>query len=295
MKITEKPGAVHAEFGSVGELLDFGSGRSGKFLDPRRENQQLFAIKQMRHAHRIDFADGRNSDDVAREMANPPELYVAGVERAKRVIESIVDDLASVGHVRRRALRRNKDHGDDLDPQAWLARRTDGWSEVVKEKRKRMHVSIACNCAIPASFGQADLFYRGAVAVAVADIAAAKGFSVELWGARSVTEVSRLTRDLTMEFCVKSARQPMDIGSVAYSLASIAFYRICVQACNAKLVRGVMWASYGRPCTMPSEHSSKHDVVIDAGVFTLDSAVATVRTAIGVLNAKQEAARSGRE
>jgi hypothetical protein len=216
-------------------------------------------------------------------MVKPQPGLVAAVEDMKRRIEDVVQ--APVRE--RRKLRRNREDGDELDPQAVLERRADGWTEVQHTAVPKHTVTIGVNLTVSSFCKPHHLLYRGSAAAALADLLTQSGHSVEVFGFVAVRHPGGGVDDLFMKVPLKRADMPMDLTSLAVGAAEIGFFRMIMMPNIGRVIPGHVDWGFGSPRSMRREELTDVDVCMDANLFDEESAVQAVKTAM----AKIESAR----
>lgn len=222
-----------------------------------------------------DFYNNHTPGSIQSGIQRCPETLLTQVERIKGRLE--VADLVTAAETsrRRRRLMRRLEMGDELDPQAWLKREPDGWTETRYQTERRHVARVGVNISVLGSREPDDLLYRGAAAAAVADLLADQGYSVEIVALRAGNNLgggSRYVVDLT----VKRSDAPMDLGAVTFALSEIAFFRWAVMGATARLFPLTLDDRWGNTQTLPDIDAKGFDVLIDSDVFTERAAIDAV-------------------
>lgn len=183
---------------------------------------------------------------------------------------------------KRRRLARHLEDGAELDPQAWLERKSDGWSDMVREQRDAKTVTVAVNVTVNSNRTPEQLLWRGAAAAAIVDILESRGTATNLIVYTCTDNPSDADYKVEMRTTVKSSDQPLDISAVATACAEIGFFRLVMinNQCHATTYGAR--ASCGRATILSQAEKSKYAYVIDGDVFDRASAVESARR---VLNA----------
>lgn len=253
-----------------------------------------------RHADSAVIVDQRNKSSSGKEWANyatfakinewmvkPQPGLVAAVEDMKRRIEDVVQAPTR----ERRKLRRNREDGDELDPQAVLERRADGWTEVEHTAVPKHTVTIGVNLTVAAVCKPHHLLYRGAAAAALADLLTQSGHSVEVVGFVACRHPGNMVDDIMMRVPLKRADMPMDMTSLAVAAAEIGFFRMVMISCIGRVIPGRVDWGFGSPRSMRAEELMNVDVCMDANLFGEEAAVAAVQAAMARVNgARKEVA-----
>ena len=198
-----------------------------------------------------------------------PEL-VGALQKMRARIEAEVEEPTR----KRRRVRRRLEDGEELDPQAWVERRTDGWSDIESTRSPRHLVSVAVNAAVNSNRRPEDLLWRGAAACAVADVLTSRGYSVAVDLVVAVNNPANEVDGLMFTVPVKPADSPLDVGTVATSLADIGFFRLVCINLIGQCSPGKVTPGFGRAATIARLSGVRYDVLLDADVFSEDGAVA---------------------
>lgn len=282
------------EFDSLDEMMGVVLDRwKGLMVDARnapffeRRLAEMSVHPQLQQRSMRDFYDGKDLATMTAERLDVPREYLDGVESFKRMLQGLLDDVAPIGSVRRRKIKRGLDDGDEVDADAWLQRRTDCWTSVVKSSRPHRVIRIACNVSTNHRMRPHELFCRGAAAVALADIAAGMGFSASLDMVKRTEALSDEQAEVLVVVPMKREREVLDVGKVAYAMASVAFYRMVLIQVLLVFSRGKVRTAVGFPAAVGSMPG--YDVVIDSTATTTGAAVASVASAIEAIKAGRQA------
>jgi hypothetical protein len=162
------------------------------------------------------------------EMFNPSESLLTAVdEMRQRLIGAL--DLPTTP---RRKVRRGQDYGDELDADRWLTRNPDAWERSVREAQPRRTVTIGCNITVNSKVTAEQLLYRGAAALALADVLAQRGCNVSIVVFKSTTDPTFTVGHGVVRYVVKEPMMPLDLSAVAFAMCEIAFFR-CIGVCGA--------------------------------------------------------------
>lgn len=225
-------------------------------------------------SRRTTWSEHTNAKDVLAMLSAPPMEIVRVVEELRERIEAFIDVPTQATRKRRHGL----DSGDELDPIAWVQRDPFGWSDSIRERKPKRVIRIAVNLSISAFRRQADLVYRGAAAVALADILSSLGHDVELVAFNHCSRFSE--QDMLGSVVLKASDQPMNISAVSIGLAHISYFRTVMLPALVRSSTKNVRSSLGQPCSLPMEARRGFDVVVDQDVFTIEQAIDTVRAGL---------------
>lgn len=270
--VVEGPESRHYffEFESVSHLLDVANLR-GVAVHP---GNVVFSDQRAQAGSK----DGRGWDGASIPamlgwMRQMPQHLLDAIEAVKSEVEALVE----VPMRGRRKLRRNREEGDELDPQAVLERRPDGWTEVDSVRVPKNVIKIAANLALSAGHRPEHLMYRGAAVAAIADLLTERGYSVEVVLFEIGVGVTGRGYDRLCARCVvKAAGDPLDIGAVAVSLGEVGFLRTAMFAAEHRVYPEKGDGGCGMVGGLLPREKADIDVLLDADVMSLSGAVRKV-------------------
>jgi len=151
--------------------------------------------------------------------------YARGLERIHGMIDALRVDIAPALETRRK-WRRSEDDGSEID----MDRLRDGASDFWRTMRQRSApgspiVSVGWEQTASAAIGLASLSWRGAAAVAIADLLEQAGYRVELVTWTYTHNPFGTREDYLGAWVVKAAQDPIDLGVIAACVSPWA-YRI---------------------------------------------------------------------
>lgn len=267
-----------ARFDSLSEYVEFA--RAGRARDPVNGRIADRRFTAEFGNYRSEYLDGLDGDGVVRCLSEPRRHTVEAVER---MVRELTDEVEAPTRQRRK-VRRKLESGDELDPQAWLERRIDGWSEVQHTRVPRHVVRVLCHPGVLGWREPQDLLWRGAAAVAVASILGSRGMSVEIDGVTAATHVARDHYNLgcraTLAVTLKRAEDPLDVGAMATALCEVAFHRIVTLAARARVLTEEIADGMGKTATLTAEESAGYDIQIDSDILGMGAAVEAVRRSV---------------
>jgi hypothetical protein len=154
-----------------------------------------------------------------------------------------------------------------LDPDRWLVRDLAPWERVVREVQPRRTVTIGVNLSVNCTVKREELLYRGAAALALADVLTSRGVSVGIVAFYSVGRPTQTVGQGVVRYALKDPLMPLDLGAVTFALCEVAWFRV-VGACGA--VRhwpGKVDPSLGYAMPLPAADRAGLDYVVDTDVL----------------------------
>ena len=275
--IADADGVARLEFDSVGEAV----------IDALSDYAQTpgnLAFIRERVAEHLTGSD-RWGNYYTREklldaIANPPAELVEAVDAMRAELS---EELAPPTTARRR-VRRGQEFGDELDSDRWLVRDLAPWDRNVREQQPKRTVTIGVNLTVSCMQRAETLLYRGAAAIALADILTARGVNVGIVAFWSCSNISTTVNKIVSRYTVKRPDMPLDIGAVTTALSEIAFARIVGLYGLGRHVPGKLHEGMGICEDLPVQDRRGFDYFIEKNVTDRTAAAAWLRAAM----AKQE-------
>lgn len=198
------------------------------------------------------------------------------VERAKAAMERMLDDLGVERARPMRRIARRLESGDELESQAFLTKRVDGWEEVRKERRMHKAIKLGVNVSMASAMVDAGLSVsRGAALAAMADILESIGYSTEI-GLFDVTmNAGALCKTYVIETPAKSLSMPLDVDQIAFMGSNPDFIAQVVFPMQYRVLRGAS-RCWGQAGAVPRDIAKTYDFMMDR-VFTLETAVQRIK------------------
>ena len=259
-------GVWRFEFGSVGEAVK-------DALDDFAQNMtsQEHLRKRMAEAlsGRDEWSNHFTRDRFLRELSKPARHLMEAVDRMR---EKLIGDVVQPTTPRRR-VRHGQEFGDELDVDRYLARDPLVWDRSVREVQPRRTVTIGCNLAVNAHVKPEELLYRGAAALALADILTSRGVSVGIVAFDSIQQPTDLVEHGVIRYTLKDSLMPLDLGAITFSLCEIAWFRIVGAVGGSRHWPGRLNMSLGRAANLPEADRQGLDYLVDADVLGEEAAV----------------------
>lgn len=210
-------------------------------------------------------------------------------------LERLTENMDRLGQMDRpRSIRRRRargDQGDELDIQrVYSGRLDDAWSR--REPRlsfapRRVTITVTAACA--GMHNSDTLFWRGAAAVRLADLATEAGYNVEILmfvgGKRGTAGFDRVSCYVT----AKAFGAPLDMALLSGCVCHPAFFRSIGHrwgSIKAKDVGGNGWYT---PFDPRDDERSEGDILVSNNVRTLEDARQFVEEQVSILNASSSA------
>ena len=208
-------------------------------------------------------------------IANPPAELLEAVDAMR---QELVDEVQPPTCPRRR-VRHGQEFGEELDSDRYLSRDMNPWDRSVRETQPRRTVTIGVNLTVSCGQRSNDLLWRGAAAVALADILTQRGINCEIVAFWTMKELSTSSRMVVAKYMVKRADMPLDLGSVALVLAEIAFARLIGLYGLARHVMGGLSEHLGFVAPLPDVDRAGIDYLSDQDITYRGAAESWLRNA----------------
>jgi hypothetical protein len=243
--------------------------------------------------HAVDIAvSGDSRTEAGRKIGDKLSTMSTswtGYKSARDNREADIETLATIRQIRDRierqldlpqqTVRRRRhglDSGAELDPIAWVQRDPYGWTDTLREPQTKRVIRIGVNLVLSSFMGQSYVLYRGACAVALADILSSQGIDVELVAFKASSDADGAGQTDVQSVVVKASDQPLNLAACATCFCSLSFVRTVLLAGQARMCPLPPHSSMGSPTNLPEEDRKGFDVIIDQDVQTYDGAVTRV-------------------
>jgi hypothetical protein len=204
-----------------------------------------------------------------KEIGNPRQELLDAVDLMRK---QLIDDIAAPSCPRRR-IRRGQEWGEELDVDRWLVRDFNPWDRNVREQQVNKTVTIGCNLTVNAYVKPHQLLYRGAAALALADILTSRGYSVAIHLFNSSEHVTPCCDRSVFRYVVKDHSMPLDVSAVTFAMCEIAFFRVIAVLGACRHLTGIVNDGLGRAMKLPAADAKGLDFLIDADVLGQDAAI----------------------
>ena len=197
------------------------------------------------------------------ELESPQQELLDAIERLKEQL--LVDVPMPMG--RRRRIKRGCDCGDEIDADRWLMRNPDCWERSEQQHVPSRQVTIGCNLSIHAGARPKNLLYRGAAALALADVLTERGVNVEVVAFYSSKKRTGTVRRAVEKVRIKRSDAPMDVGSLAFAMCEIAWFRVVGALGGTRTMPGGYREGLGYPQSLPPPDRAGIDYLIEKDVM----------------------------
>jgi len=211
------------------------------------------------------------------ELHSPSQELLGAVDEMR---EQLIGSL-DLPTTPRRKVRRGLDWGDELDADRWVNRDPNAWERSIREAQPRRTVTIGCNITVAAMVKPEQLLYRGAAALALADILTQRGCNVTIVLFKSVHNSTRSVDWGVIRYEVKSPLMPLDLSAVAFAMCEIAFSRIVGVCGECRHWPGVLTSGFGHPAPVPPADREGIDYLIDADCLSREAAESWLKSQLG--------------
>lgn len=175
--------------------------------------------EERRHVFYSDNLEGRTWSRCIRDAVR---AYPEGAETVRTLRDCVTGDVRPV------VPHRTRQWAEDTGDEVCIDRLRSGapyWRTVTKTPVTGVQKVILCaNVASDSSIENVDVFWRGAVALALTDFLEYQGYRVQYWVFRRSGEAYVDGRDQTLAVRLKDFRDPVDVGRIAVGVSGW-FYR----------------------------------------------------------------------
>jgi hypothetical protein len=259
-------GVWRYEFGSVSEAV-------ADAMDDYAQNEGTQEYLRGRLARalsgRDDWSNFFTRARFLRELSAPSQHLLEAVDRMRERLIGEVDMPACP----RRRIRRGQEFGEELDADRWLARDMAPWERCVRERNPRRTVTIGCNVSANGYVKPEQLLYRGAAALALADILSGRGVNVGIVLFDSRSDPTESIGRSVIRHVVKDPMMPLDVSAVAFAMCEIAYFRVVMAIGGMRHIPGSMNESLGCARNLPATDRAGLDFLIESDVLSEPEAV----------------------
>ena len=275
----DSDGVHRIEYDSVREIVE--DALSDYAQNPNNRN-----VVHALHAHsfsgRDKWANYFTRERLLDQVFSPPTELTHAVDRMR---EQLVGELDLPTRPRRK-IRRGLDWGDELDADRVFQRDPTPWERIDRAPEPRKTIHIGCNVSVSCRIKPEQLLYRGAAALALADLLTDRGCNVGISLFKCVEGPTDKVKMGVLRCSIKAPDMPLDLSALTFALCEIAFCR-CVAVCvGARRWPGRLVGNLGYSRNLPEADRKGLDYLIDADVFGENAAIEWLREQMG---ASQEA------
>ncbi|MCL2646138.1 MAG: hypothetical protein FWD61_03920 [Phycisphaerales bacterium] len=266
---------------SVSEVVEDG------FADYAQCEDIRVAMNKLHMRHNGDaWSNGHTKDSLRKAISEPAPKLLCEIDAMR---EMFIGDL-SIPTQPRRKIRRGQDWGDELDSLRFLAREPNAWERSVRESQPRRTLSIGVNLTVFWAQKPEELIYRGAAAIALADLLTQRGVNVRIVGVSVGEDVTSVVRKLVSFVELKRADMPLDISSLATAVCDIGFFRMVVAPAEFRHLLGRLSESMGTRGKqyLPGPDRMSLDYLVESGVTNREAAISWLREQMAVSMEQQE-------
>ena len=214
------------------------------------------------------------------QLDNPDKGLLDAVSTMKDKLQALVQDHLKLPNTPRRRIQRRLDQGDEIDLDRYTRRELQCWEQVKRIPTPRKVITIACNVSVNADKRPQDLLWRGAAAIALADLLVERGYSVGIVLFKCHADPTDAVAYGVVKYTLKLSSMPMDVSAITFAMAEIAFARIVGVYGTTRHWPGKVHFGFGRSVNLPDEDAALVDCLIEQDVLTQDAAVEAVRAEI---------------
>lgn len=252
-------GVWRYEFASVGEAVR-------DALDDYAQNMTTQETVRAKLAYalsgRSEWGNHFTPPQFMAELSKPSEHLTDAVDRMR---EQLIGEVAAPTAPRRK-VRRGQEWGDELDVDRFLSRDPSPWDRNVRERQPRRTVTIGCNLSIDGEAKPEELLYRGAAALALADVLASRGVNVGIVAFYSVGHPTDCVKRGVVKYVLKDPLMPLDLGAITFALCEIAFFRVVGALGALRHWPGKVSWGLGQPAMLPAADRADLDYLVDEDV-----------------------------
>ncbi len=259
-------GIHRLQFGSIGEAVRDALSDYAQNDTARERIAETFNSAVSGHS---EWGNYFTKDRLLAELNNPSQELLSAVDRMR---EHLMGEIAMPATPRRK-IRRGLDDGDELDADRWLRRDPAAWEKTVREPTAKRNVTIGCNLSVSCSRKPHELLYRGAAALALADILTQQGYNVRILAFKVASDPTSHCRKVVSRYELKDSSMPLDMSAVAFAMCEIAFVRIVAVCGTMRHLPGRPNVGWGSPCSLPSADRRDVDFLIEQDVLSEERAV----------------------
>ena len=212
---------------------------------------------------------GINDIEAFKYAMHNPKGYV--LEAVKEMKEQITESMQLPTQNRRRTVK-NLDNGTDLDVDKMYFQPEIAWSEVRKVSVPAKIITIGINMSARCGQEPDEVLWRGAAAVALADILTQRGISVQIVAICKSGNVANRDDTLVARLIVKRPDMPLSISTIASACCNIYFMRVGILCASVRKIKGKPSYGYGYPMELHGTELDGIDYLIKKDITNRESA-----------------------
>ncbi len=265
---------------SVSELVE------DAFADYAQSDDARTYLAALHRRHAGDrWANGHTPESLRKAVTDPSAELLAEIDAMRQVL---LDEISLPSQPRRK-VRRGLDWGDELDADRYLSREPNAWERSVRESQTRRTVTIGVNLTVACLQTAEDLIYRGAAAVALADVLTQRGVNVRVVGFSVGEDVSSAIYKLVSIVELKSADMPLDVASLATAVCDVGFFRMVVMPAEFRHLPGRVSQTLGTRGFqyLPGPDRMSLDYLVESTVTNREAAITWLREQMSAMSAEE--------
>jgi len=272
----DSDGVYRYEFDSVGDAIKVA------MTDYAQTPQGLKTLQETCKRYDIDgkgdeWTNYYNRQMMLDAMGNPPKHLLVAVDKMR---EHLIDTVTTPT-VPRRKVRRGQEFGDEIDVDRFTAKDPYCWDRNERELQEKRVVWVGVNLSCNASQRPKELLYRGAAALALADVLTNRGFNVGIAAFDSTSRPTNAVDNSVVKLVIKKPEMPMDVASASFAMAEIAFFRIVCAIGFTRLMPGDASRNLGIAEMLPEADQKQMDFFVENNVRSEEAAAEWLKNQIG--------------
>jgi len=263
-------GVYRYEFGSVSEavkdaLEDFAQNAHNRTFLNTRIARALSGVDS--------WASRFTRERFLAELSNPARQLSEAVDRMREKLVGEIDFPKTPG----RRGRHGQEFGESMDADRYLARDPMAWDRSVRVETPRRTITIGVNLSVNCDVNGDEMMWRGAAALALADILQTRGFNVEIVAFSSTRGPTDKVRQSVMKYLLKDSTMPLDIGAITFALCEIAWFRVVGAVGGIRHLPGKASSGLGSAAILPTADCESLDFLVDTNVLGEERATEWVK------------------
>jgi hypothetical protein len=218
----------------------------------------------------------RQSSWIGRSFAGWPDIQRALAEPWREGLDEVQWMLFELRKVAlppvicQKRRPRFADEGDDVDHDR-LRSGQEYWRTMRRESaRGPQTICLVANMTTPASRDSMDVLWRGAVAIALADLLEEQGHRVELWACHRTRRGYRSGADNFQAVCLKRTEEPVDISTLTNAVSGWCYRTLWFQDMESE-IRSKTTSGLGHCLTISEHDPNVKDLTGGAPLIVIDN------------------------